>query len=510
MNYQIQAQATKIQIIKAQIDTLLLYLSAEGWDKDPEWVERDSQGQFSDGSGGSTDRAAKSLGRVNKESQSKIMDLMTGGYAAKIQAGVAKSLSEGFGLLADEVVKEQAKLNKDLVAQPNLASAAKFLGSTLEKSLRSAKKTTEEHPRIVSTAVAIASSVPLGILVTLSSGITKAAGGTGAVGSLGIDPAALLINAAQGNLSEGLLELVGLDTKESAISDSLDSIPDDKKLQEAFDLAVSLFPVRVMDALSEVSPIPKDYGEKARNKVYAALRSHAAKDSKDVSHTLSDTDRDKDAQEFVNANSSLPKALADPHAEERAKAANLSTPEWLALSYYTGPGYKPMNRLLTDNDDVYTTTPLVLRKQQDGGKEAYKEALEAAINLADSGLSRLPRYTPPLKDGLPVSLYRGANLSDVQLRNYQPGKAIVDPTFMSTSKELETSFAAKSNTLITIRPKLNSTVGRDISALFDNEAEKEVLYPPGTKFIVASKHKIKTSYYDSPEKEQWVVELVEL
>ncbi len=128
-----------------------------------------------------------------------------------------------------------------------------------------------------------------------------------------------------------------------------------------------------------------------------------------------------------------------------------------ALSDYTGSGYRELNDALRSS-------------AVDASQQARIEAIERA-------LQQLPPYDGPV--------VRGTNLPAEVLAQYRPGEYIIEKGFMSTTMNpvVAQSPAFAGN----VEFRVLSSTGRDISAVSLFPSEREVLFPPGTRFLVLDK-----------------------
>ncbi|WP_243393756.1 ADP-ribosyltransferase [Mycobacterium ahvazicum] len=128
-----------------------------------------------------------------------------------------------------------------------------------------------------------------------------------------------------------------------------------------------------------------------------------------------------------------------------------------ALTDYTGPGYQELNDVL-----------------RNGALDASHQARVDAINRA---LEKLPAYQGPV--------IRGTSLPTEVLDRYQPGRVITEPAFTSTTtlRAVAEGPAFGGN----VEFRIFSLTGRDISSFSMYPGEKEVLFPPGSKFYVENR-----------------------
>jgi hypothetical protein len=136
------------------------------------------------------------------------------------------------------------------------------------------------------------------------------------------------------------------------------------------------------------------------------------------------------------------------------EAAPLTTEHLSALADYTGPGHEDLNDALR-NETV------------DASQQARVDALNRALD-------KLPPYEGPV--------VRGTDLPPDVLAQYQPGAAVTEPAFFSSSTNpavpQSTAFAGN------VEFRVLSRTGRDISSFSMFPTEQEVLFPTGVTFYV--------------------------
>jgi hypothetical protein len=150
-----------------------------------------------------------------------------------------------------------------------------------------------------------------------------------------------------------------------------------------------------------------------------------------------------------------PQSLAhDYHGPVAHDAAPLTSEHLSALADYTGPGHEDLNDALR-NETV------------DASQQARVDALNRALD-------KLPPYEGPV--------VRGTDLPPDVLAQYQPGAAVTEPAFFSTSINpavpQSTAFAGN------VEFRVLSRTGRDISSFSMFPTEQEVLFPTGVTFYV--------------------------
>src|SRR5690606_23913398 len=132
--------------------------------------------------------------------------------------------------------------------------------------------------------------------------------------------------------------------------------------------------------------------------------------------------------------------------------------ELAAIVLYTQTYFVEMNSALRNRD-----------------KAAMKE-WGNGIKLADQALTKMPTHQGWVHRGV-------EDLPADVLAKYVPGKIVTEEAFTSTSQAEDSAFTGK------VKFKILSKSGRDVQALSRVEAEKEVLFRPGTKFLVTDKER---------------------
>lgn len=126
--------------------------------------------------------------------------------------------------------------------------------------------------------------------------------------------------------------------------------------------------------------------------------------------------------------------------------------ELVAVRHYTSEGYH-VNEALRARDAL--------------GLREYAPFIAAA----KAGLNKLPEYAG--------TVYRGTWLKEELLATYRVGEVVVEPAFTSASASTYSSYSGNAQFFI------NSRHGRDVSHVAWSQNEREVIFPPGTKFKVA-------------------------
>ena len=193
---------------------------------------------------------------------------------------------------------------------------------------------------------------------------------------------------------------------------------------------------------------PKDPPKVQDPTVYSGNSGFRSSDA-DRANFKSDYPDYKDDEDFVN------KLVA-----KNPSLKGIPTEDLVAVRGYTG-------------DDFYGQMNKALRTGDAAGLKTY----DPHIRTTTSGLNQLPKT--------PGEFYRGMNIpagnvGDV-LSKYEPGQVVTEPHFLSTGKPFGGN----------VQYVVQSTTGRDVSALSHYPNESEVLFPPGSQFKVNSK--IETS-----------------
>lgn len=162
--------------------------------------------------------------------------------------------------------------------------------------------------------------------------------------------------------------------------------------------------------------------------------------------------------EFVN---SLPADERDTSDHDEVEGC--SKEEILAIFFYTGEGYRDVNkglRGLPQGQKIEPATDLAIR------------AVLSAVNCA--------------KSSRPEVVVRGANLSAEKLAKYQKDAIIVEHAFTSTTMAREVVPEFRGNTEF----RFIGAMGANLEGLgtMAEEGEQELLLRPGTLFKVLDRH----------------------
>ena len=123
----------------------------------------------------------------------------------------------------------------------------------------------------------------------------------------------------------------------------------------------------------------------------------------------------------------------------------------------------------------------VNKELRNGKNKSYDTKAIRSVMVA--GMGRLPPFV--LADKVDRYVY----LTDSEMRRYVSGKNVVEPSFLSTTCDPDYKFSGaqrEGSTLVkfNIYLKGDKTGCRDIGPLTKSSTEKEILFPPNTKFKV--------------------------
>ncbi|MFI7577361.1 ADP-ribosyltransferase [Micromonospora sp. NPDC049497] len=139
----------------------------------------------------------------------------------------------------------------------------------------------------------------------------------------------------------------------------------------------------------------------------------------------------------------------------------LTDADRVALTDYTGPGYRAMNPFLRD-PGRYTPDEAA--------------ALQVRADRVSEALAKLPER--------PGTTYRGGQYPDDLLARYEPGQVVTERAFTSTSTDPRVAQGAfDGNTVMVI----SGRNGRDVAPYSEYPDEAEILYDQATNFKVTSK-----------------------
>lgn len=170
----------------------------------------------------------------------------------------------------------------------------------------------------------------------------------------------------------------------------------------------------------------------------------------------------------------------------KAKGLGLDVADGWAIRDYLGGGYKDMNNFLIQST-----------KEVDS-------IIQQRIDVLKDSLKKVPRIDKN-KNPLVARYIEVDNLEEI-LSNYKKGGTVVEPRFTSTSTTVDypvTMMGSSSNIKFTIIPKDNSS-GRMVGDL-NLLGEKEVLFPPATKFKINDKREIIENGM-----KRWLIEMEEI
>lgn len=137
-------------------------------------------------------------------------------------------------------------------------------------------------------------------------------------------------------------------------------------------------------------------------------------------------------------------------------ASGLKIDEAVGIHLYTQGAYSGINKELRGG----TPSPFI----------------QELANKVTSGLARLPPYEEPV--------YRVVSFPPSVDRNYHEGATVADPGLMSTTYNVDFDFLGGGTSHVLSIVGHGDSAGRDIAWLSETPGEKEVLFPPGTQFVV--------------------------
>lgn len=143
------------------------------------------------------------------------------------------------------------------------------------------------------------------------------------------------------------------------------------------------------------------------------------------------------------------------HESGKAQKYDMSFDDLVWLCDYTSNGYQDINRALRTGD------------------ETELGRLGEIIDKTAAALDKLPSHRG--------RVFRGAHMPESFFEEHQVGARVTYDAFTSTSRSPFKKFDG--NTVMTIRPCRDSG-GKNVSWLSRYSYEKEVLFPPGTDFVV--------------------------
>jgi hypothetical protein len=115
-----------------------------------------------------------------------------------------------------------------------------------------------------------------------------------------------------------------------------------------------------------------------------------------------------------------------------------------------------------------------INKELRGG--APSEFMQALTDKVTSGLARLPPFEEPV--------YRIVTLPPSVDKQYQEGATVSDKGLLSTTFNVDFDLFGGGTSHVLSIVGHGESAGRDISWLAETPGEKEVLFPPGTEFVV--------------------------
>lgn len=228
--------------------------------------------------------------------------------------------------------------------------------------------------------------------------------------------------------------------------------------------------------------VPRSKAKKAiaQAKAIAQDQIPKAKASKPKTSKPSNPTSSKPGTDLTAVQNSVFRSFFDSATSEINKSklskkivGNATIEEQASIKLYTGMLYQQMNQILR-GQDANVTTP-----------EA-QNAIRFMSDLAAEGLKKMPKH-----EGV---VYRGTSLPAEDQAQYKPGAVVQDAGFVSTSYAKDSAF--NGNTQYVIQSKKH---GVNVEKLSGAPDEKEILFPPATKFRVLNvenKNGIMTVYME--------------
>lgn len=146
------------------------------------------------------------------------------------------------------------------------------------------------------------------------------------------------------------------------------------------------------------------------------------------------------------------------YTDQNSKYHNIPLPEMVAIRAYTTSAYSDINSALRGSD--------VSRLPQ----------FEGTIKAAAAGLNKMPNFKGTVVRGITLP----PEVLTSVLSNYEPGKRIVEKAFVSTSW----AHGFNGNVKFVVK----SSFGKEVSWMSQYPKEREILFVPGSEFIVKNKH----------------------
>lgn len=154
----------------------------------------------------------------------------------------------------------------------------------------------------------------------------------------------------------------------------------------------------------------------------------------------------------------------DPKRIEEIVKKGMKTEEAVSIFLYTQGAFAGINRELR------------------GG--APGDFIQQVTKNVNSGLARLPPYEEPV--------YRVVNLPASVDNQYQVGATVSDRGMLSTTCNPDFDVWGGGNSHVISIVGQGDSAGRDVSWLSESPGEKEVLFPPGTEFVVKQRDQAAT------------------
>lgn len=170
-----------------------------------------------------------------------------------------------------------------------------------------------------------------------------------------------------------------------------------------------------------------------------------------------------------------------------SRPQSLSEAETEAIRYYGGYFFHQLNELLRE-------------APPDSG--IWERKLSAMAKLIVSGLNKLPDH-----EGT-VSRYMWTDDADLHAR-YEVGSVVTEDGFTSATRRRRRLLLPTGGGNISLKLVIRSKTGKSVQHLMFRPFEKEVLFRPGTKFLVRSKE-LGTVVLAGPPRAEYVIHLEEL
>lgn len=234
--------------------------------------------------------------------------------------------------------------------------------------------------------------------------------------------------------------------------------------------------------------LPYTPGQKAYRKVLplseADLRANVCKDGM-FPDELAYVKKMQDGKFLSSLSSEAQQPL-----KQTGQNLGLSHAQALAINMYTGPSYLVQNPTLKGAglSTTFQIDQLKKKKQALAGTATSELIAQAQQHneVLQEALQQLPNYTG--------EVWRGAGY--IMPLSYKKGSTLTFGSgFISSSKKQSKAefFANKTNKPYRVVFKITSKTGKDISSLSRLKTEEEVLFKPGTKFVVTKRENTATN-----------------